>query len=362
MLAHTAMEKHGMGMPLYRLEDRCARDGAPVDRGTMSRWLEETGATIGATVIEAMRAEAMRTSFCIATDATGVLVQPARSKERGREPCRRGHYLVQVADRDAVFFEYLERETSATIGPMFRGYGGYVQADAKSVFDILFRKPRDAADEDAVDDLDRVEVGCWSHARRKFWEATIARSAVAREGLARIGHIFELDASWRDRPPSQIGQLRAEHLRPHVDALFAWAEEQYESVQHERGLLRDAVGYATRQRVPLSRFLDDGRLPMDNNRSERELRRIAVGRKAWLFVGSDDHGAAAGNLFTIIASARLHDLDPETYLRDLIRVLPHWPRERFLELAPKYWAATRARLDPAELALEVGPLTVPPPS
>ena len=108
------------------------------------------------------------------------------------------------------------------------------------------------------------------------------------------------------------------------------------------------------------RVLDDGRLVLDNNRSERELRRIAVGRKAWLFVGSDDHAESAGHLFSLIASCKLHGLDPETYLRDLFRVLAHWPKDRYLELAPKYWAATRDRLDPQQLARELGPLTVPP--
>jgi transposase len=109
------------------------------------------------------------------------------------------------------------------------------------------------------------------------------------------------------------------------------------------------------------RVLDDGRLVLENNRSERELRRIAVGRKGWLFIGSDEHGESAGHIFSLIASARLHRLDPEGYLRDLLRVLAHWPRDRYLELAPKYWAQTRARLDPSELAPEIGPLTVPAP-
>jgi hypothetical protein len=108
-------------------------------------------------------------------------------------------------------------------------------------------------------------------------------------------------------------------------------------------------------------FLEDGRLLLDNNRSERALRRIATGRKAWLFVGSDDHAVAAGHLLSLVASARLHSLDPEAYLRDLIRVLGHWPRDRFLALAPKYWAQTRVRLDPAQLHAEFGPLTIPPP-
>jgi len=147
-----------------------------------------------------------------------------------------------------------------------------------------------------------------------------------------------------------------------MDAFFAWAEVEYQRVRNERGMVRSALGYAIRQKDALMRVLDDGRLLLENNRSERELRKIAVGRKGWLFIGSDDHAESTGHIFSLIASARLHQLDPEAYLRDLFRVLAHWPRDRYLELAPKYWAATRARLDEAELAREVGWLTIPPPS
>ena len=161
---------------------------------------------------------------------------------------------------------------------------------------------------------------------------------------------------------TEIKTLRDAQLRPHVDAFFTFVAAEYERVRHQRGLLRTALGYAHRQHAALTQFFDDGRLKLTNNGSERELRRIAVGRKAWLFVGSDDHAQAAGNLLTLIASARLHQLDPEAYLRDLFRVLPQWPRDRYLELAPKYWLATRARLDAAELDVEVGWLTIPPTS
>ena len=359
MLAHIVTEKHCDGLPLNRIEDRLARDGVPLDRGMMSRWLEDAGATAGATVIAAARAEAWRVSFCIATDATGVAVQPEKRADGRRQACRRGHYFVLIADKDHVFFEYTPKETSAVVEEMFRGYSGYVQADAKSVYDVLFREPeKPPGDEEA--DI-RHEIACWSHCRRGFWEATCAKSAVAREGLARIGRIFALEEAWRADPPETIKRLRNAHLRPHIEAFFSWAETEYEKVRDQRGLLRSALGYAVRQKDALMRVLDDGRLVLENNRSERQLRRIAVGRKAWLFVGSDDHAQSAGHLFSLIASARLHRLDPESYLRDLFRVLAHWPRERYLELAPKYWAQTRARLDPQELAAEVGPLTVPPP-
>jgi transposase len=101
---------------------------------------------------------------------------------------------------------------------------------------------------------------------------------------------------------------------------------------------------------------------MTNNHSERQLRKVATGRNAWLFIGSDDHGQAAGNLLSLIASARLQKLDPEAYLRDVLRVIPHWPRDRFLELAPRYWPLTRGRLDPVQLDRELGPLAIPEPS
>ena len=126
-------------------------------------------------------------------------------------------------------------------------------------------------------------------------------------------------------------------------------------------LLTTATGYAIRHKAALLRFLEDGRLKITNNHSERALRTIAVGRKNWLFCGSDDHATSAANLFSLIASCKLHGLDPETYLAEVIHVMPYWPRERYLELAPRYWTTTRVRLDPIELAREIGPITVPPP-
>ena len=357
LLAHVIMAKYGMGLPLFRLEDQFTRDGCPLDRGTMCRWVEDAGATLGATVVHAMRCDALSSSFCIATDATGVLVQPIRTHEKARQACRRGHYFVLVADAGHVLFEFTPKETSDAVRSMFQGFTGYLQADAKSVYDILYRGPPDEHEPDCC-----KEVACYAHLRRKFWEAALAQSAIAREGLVRIGCIFDLDASWRHKPPADIKRLRDAHLRPHANAFFQWAAVQYDSVRDQRGLLRSALGYAVRQKDALLRVFDDGRLILDNNRSERALRgTIATGRKAWLFVGSDDHGQSAAHLFSVVASCRMHRLDPEAYLRDLFRLLAHWPRDRYLELTPKYWAATRARLDLSELGMEVGPLTIPAP-
>ena len=360
LLAYVAVAKHCDGLPLARLEGILARGGVGVDRGSMGRWVEDIGGTVGATIVWAMRRDAMCTAFCVATDATSVRIQPDRVAGTNlRRPCRRGHFFVQIADRDHILFTYAERETSEVVLKMFRSYEGYVQADAKSVFDVLFRTKGKKAE----DDEPRTEVGCWAHSRRKYWEAALAKFAVAREALARISRIFELDAGWKDRPPSEIRRLRQLHLRPHVEAFLAGAQAEFEKVKSIRGALRDALGYTVRQRGPLVAFLEDGRLEMTNNRSERGLRNIASGRKAWLFCGSDQHADSAAQLMSLIASAKLHKLDPELYLRDIIRVLPHWPKDhdRYLELSPKYWAATRARLDPAQLVADFGPLDVPDP-
>lgn len=306
-------------------------------------------------VVEAARKEAFATAFCISTDATGIGIRPEPSA--GRQPCRRGHFFVMVADRDHVLFDYVPRETSAAVREMFRGYSGYVQADAKNTYDVLFEKPDSAL---AGEDVElRHEVGCWSHARRRFYHAAIGKDRIAREGLWRIHKLFELDQGWKSEPPAKRKALRDQFLRPLVDDFFAWAEAEYTKVKDTRGLLRSALGYVVRQQGALVRFLDDGRLRLDNNVSERELRSIAVGRKAWLFVGSDDHAQATANLFSLIASCKLHELDPELYLRDLFRVLVHWPKDRHLELTPRHWARTRARLDPRELELPLGHLRVP---
>lgn len=355
LIAKVLTSKFHFGMPFFRQEEELATCGFGVDRGTMSRWAEDVGMTLGATIVEAMRADAM-TAFCIATDATGVCVQPEPSPTRGRQACRRGHFFTMIADCDHVLFEYVPRETSAAVAALFKGYSGYVQADAKSVYDVLFRVPG-SIDHDEI----RAEVGCWAHARRKFYEAAISKHRVAREALYRIRELFELERSWSGVPPAKRKALRLAQAKPRLDDFFAWAEAEYRSVEHERGLVRSAFGYVVRQKGALLRFLEDGRLRVDNNASERALRQIAVGRKAWLFVGSDDHAQAAANIFSLVASCKLHRIDPELYLRDVLRVVAQWPRDRLLELAPKHWAATRARLVEAELRAPVGWITVPPP-
>jgi len=362
LASSTIMENVGKGMPLFRLEESFTRDGICIDRGSMARWKKLVGDGLASTVVKAMYGHALSTAFCISTDATGVCVQPIYSHEKGRGPCKKGHFLVMIADRDHILFEYLEKETGKAIHERFRGFNGHVQADAKSVFNLLFadidelkKKARDIEHDGCV----RVEVGCWYHARKRFWEAAVCKCQVGREGLVRLSRIFELDASWKGKPPSQIKALREQYLRPHVESFFAWVEEQRLLFKDQRGYTRTALEYAHNQTEVLKRFFDDGRLVLTNNGAERAIKTIALGRKAWLFCGSDDHAKSTAALYSLVASARLHELDPEEYLRCLIRLVPLWPEHRMLELAPLFWARTRARLDVAQLARELGPISVP---
>jgi transposase len=361
LVAHVIMENIGKGLPLFRIEDTFAREGLPIDRATLARWKKRTGDTLADTVVSAMNMHALGTAFCMSTDATGVCIQPI-ANDRQRQPCKKGHFLVRIADRDHILFDYLERETSKAIYNLFRGFQGYVQADAKSVFNLLFADDaavRASSHDVEPDGCSREEVGCWYHCRRRYWEAAIAKSAVAREGLIRISRIFELDASWSKKPPSEIRRLRQQHLKPHVDAFFAWVEEQRPRFAQQRGYVRTALEYTHNQKEALIRFFEDGRLVLTNSRAERAIKLVALGRKAWLFCGSDDHARSTAALFSIVSSARLHGIEPEEYLRCLIRLVPFWPPDRMIELCPLFWKLTRERLDPKELAQEFGPITIP---
>lgn len=360
MIAHLLVAKYMMGVPFYRLEQKFGLEGFSIDRGTMCRYAEDAGATLGA-IVEAAREQAFQTAFCLSTDATGVSIQPGPLDDRGPRPCRKAHFFVILADRDHVFFEYQPKHTSAVACEMFKGFTGYIQADAHTIYDALFegRLPRGKSP-DPAQSPPPTEVGCWSHGRRKFWEAAVCKHQLGVDGLCRINAIFAADALLKDVAPARRKALRNEYVRPLVDAFFTWVREE-NARPRERGLVATALGYAVRQEQPLRRFLEDGRLKLENNASERALRFITTGRNAWLFFGSDDHASAAANLFSLIASCKLHRLDPESYLTDVTRVMPYWPRDRYIELAPMNWARTRARLDPRELALPLGHITVPPP-
>src|SRR5690606_12331354 len=172
--------------------------------------------------------------------------------------------------------------------------------------------------------------------------------------------MYAVDTVLMKAPPSKRAALRQERVLPLMNDFFGWVRTEARA-QTGRSLAATALGYAVNQEQELRAVLQNVHLPLDNTRSERALRKVVVGRKNWMFYGSDAHAESAAAIFTLIATCRLHQVEPRQYLAGLMRVLPYWPRERYLELAPQHWAATRARLVPEGLAALVSRITVPPP-
>ena len=177
------------------------------------------------------------------------------------------------------------------------------------------------------------------HPRRYWWKALETDPERARKALAYIDGLFRVERAVATAPPeARLGARRSES-KAIVDSFFAWCQAEAGHVLDETPTAK-AIGYALNQRVALQRFLDDGRLPIHNNGSERALRREAVGRKNWLFVGTDDAAETNAAFVSLLASCQLQDIDPWTYLRDLFCLLPGWPIRRVLDLSPLNWKKT----------------------
>jgi transposase len=356
VVAYILVQKFGLGVPHYRLEQHIEDQGVPLDRGTMSRYVDEAGGALGASIVHAMWQDALTTAAVISTDATGAMIQPEKRADGQRQACKKGHFFTAVVDCDHVLFAYAERHTQDAVRKLFGSFKGFLQCDASNVYDILDRGP--PKDEDDLVDCIKL-VGCWAHCRRYFFEAAICKYPIGIQGLLRIRAIYAVDDKFRKLPPAKRKLARHEHVRPLIDAFFEWAR-QARFEQQGRNLATKALGYAVNQEQELRRVLDDGRLPLDNTRAERSLRKIVVGRKNWMLYGSDTHAESAAAIFSLVASCRLHGIDPQQYLDEVMRVLPYWPKERHLELAPKHWAVTRSNLNPVELDTWLCPFTVPP--
>ena len=325
LIAHVLTSKFADHLPLHRQEKIYARGGVSLARSTMCNWVEESTSLLKY-IVEAMAADA-RNAHCIAIDATGVLVQ-------AKEKCRRGYFWVMVADQDHVLFRFTPRHVQDGPKDFLRGYKGYVLADASNVYELLYK------------DENVTEVGCWAHCRRYFYEALSSDKERALAGIGFIGQLYEIDNDLKKKElaPAARTEERRKRAERILEAFKIWLE-----VEHLTALPKSPIGkaiaYALNHWVPLTRFLEDGRLRLDNNRSELELRRQAVGRKNWLFVGSDDGAEWNTIAVSLIASCELHGIEPWAYLRDVLILLPDWPKDRVLELAPKFWKQTLEHVD-----------------
>jgi len=318
LLADTLVRRWADHLPLHRLESIYAREGLAFSRSTLCGWHEQLRPLVEP-LVEAMWEDAQAAPY-LCTDATGVLVQ-------ARERCRRGHFFVVVAPERHVLFRYSPTHDAKAVDRMLAGYRGYLVADAHAVYDHLYATGQ------------VVEVGCWSHCRRYFFQSLSTDPERAREALAYIQGLFAIERTLAEASRAQRAATRQQHSRPLVEGFFAWCDAQAPQVLDDTPLAK-GVRYARNQRLALERFLEDGRLPIHNNVSERELRREAVGRKNWLFVGSDQAAEINALFVSLIASCQLRGLEPWAYLRDLLCLLPRWPKSRVLELAPARWQQT----------------------
>ena len=257
LLADTIVKRFCDHLPLRRQEQIFARDGLPIARSTICGWHRELAA-LCEPLLDAMWRESMQLAPYLCVDATGVLVQ-------AKEKCRRSLFWVVVAPELHVLFRFSAKHNNAAADALVVRYSGYLVADAHAVYDHLYR------------DGKITEVGCWAHARRYFYKALSSEPERAREALAIIRELFVIERKLKKLSPADRKAAREERSRPVLDAFFTWCDVYVHTALDETPLAK-ALHYAINQKDALERFLEDGRLPIRNNRSERELRREAVGR------------------------------------------------------------------------------------
>jgi len=333
-VANVIVSKYGDVLPLNRQETISKRAGFPLKRSTLCNWLGEAHRALYR-VVDAMLADARQHAFCIATDATGAPV-------KGIAGCEPWHVFVFVADSAHIIFRHTKEHNGKEVSKMLEGFHGYLLADASSVYHLAYRTS------------DITESGCWAHLRRYFWKAVETDSALAYEALALISQLFAIERDCKQMSAAERKKHRGARAGPIVEALDRWVEHHRGEVD-PRGRIHAALTYYNNQRLALRQFLVDGRLSIHNNVSERALRNLVLGRLNWLYF-QNETGLEWYTVFrSLIASCALHDLNPQRYLEQVLRLAPHWPVTRMLDLAPKFWAGTIERLDDGQRAIIAQP-------
>lgn len=332
LLAHIVVAKFDDHLPLYRQAEIYAREGVELETSTLSGWVGATAAAL-MPLVDLLRQDVTAGSAVLHGDDTPVpVLAPGTGKTRT------GRLWTYVRDERpyggerppaAVFYASPDRRGERPLAHL-AAFSGVLQADGYAGFKGLYESGR------------IVEAACWAHTRRKFFDVHCATgSAVAQEALQRIGALYDVERAIHGKPPEERRRQRQTRSRPIAEALKSWAETLLPQLSG-RSELASAFRYMLTRWTALTRAFDDGRLALDNNPAERALRGVAVGRKNYLFAGSDRGAERAAALYSLIESAKLNGLDPEAYLRDVLGRIADYPAPRLSDLLPWNWTRLSA--------------------
>jgi len=332
LLAEVILKKYKYALPLWRQAEFFATMDVHLAESTMCGWVQSFAQSAAPIRDEIKRRTLL--SRCINTDDSHIRVLD-RNHPKG---IKRGVMWVYIGDGLEAFFDYtVDRSRD---GPMriLHSYKGKLQADAYSVYDIFF----------VGDDATAIEVGCAMHARRYFVEALEAGFAVASCAIAWFRYLYKIEEYAKDIGADEEERLRIRQQKsaPVMKKLHAWMTTQAK-VAAPKTPLSDALGYSLRQWDALSQFLHDGSLEIDNGLAERTIRTLAIGRKNYMFAGSDAGAEAAAVIYSLIASCKLAGVDTGKYLRDvMIKLASGWPQAKIGELVPSSWAQIHGLAEP----------------
>jgi transposase len=322
LIAQIVVSKFGDHLPLYRQEDIFARHGLHLSRSTLCDWVS-AAADLFRPLYELQR-RLMLQSAVLWTDDTPVTVLVG-----GEEGSRQGRFWTYVGDGEHPYSVYDFTMSRGRDGPQnfLRNFRGYLHADAYAGYDGVF----------LGSGSEIVEVACWAHARRKFFDARTSSPREAHQVLDWIGQLYDIEDRARPLTATARRELRAAEAVPVLDRLDVYLV-QLASHALPKSALAKAVTYARNQWNALRSYTKDGRLTIDNNTSERTLRHQAIGRKNWLFLGSQAAGPRAAVLYTILAGAKRHRIEPWAYVRELLLRL-HAEDACLEDMLPDHWAA-----------------------
>jgi transposase len=331
LLAHVVTSKYADHLPLYRQEQILYRHGVEVSRRTLAEWCGAVADLLTLVVEEGIKKELLGSAYIQCDDTTlDVQLPQERGKEKKERPAiEQGNMWAYRDAEGGVVYDFTWGRIREGPERMLREYRGYVQADAAPAYDPLFEKRTDL-----------IEVGCWAHARRKFKEAAPTAAERCALVLGKIRELYMLEKSVRGQTPEQRLAARQKHARPVMDRLFEILSTTKAEVL-PKSPLYDACQYALNNRRALERYLEDGRLEIDNNGAERSIKPIVLGRRNWLFAGSEAAAHRAAILLSLVHTCKNLGIDPFVYLHDVIDRISTHPRSRVQELTPRQWLKAR---------------------